>query len=318
MNQFETRFLEDAVERHLATCAGGNVVFAITQAGAERFGDALAGRLDGERRARLVRLADLLDEDDPDDVGAIVLIAGSQPDARSAYRRMERFKDRGIPVVTLLPERRPTLRPPSWEGIGVTQPGMFRLAAAYARTIRPRMGSYCEFGVYDGHSFTAAGHALRDVCGQFVAFDSYRGIGGTTAEESDHFPDGAYSANVQTLHYNLRYSGLADLPVKVVAGFYEDTLRGRTAADDGIGPISVVHVDVDVYEPALLALRYVADGLSDGALLLFDDFDQIAARDDVGERRALREWLDERPDVYVDPYRSYATFGRSFIVHRRR
>lgn len=315
MSQWDQGALARMLDRHLEIANGKQVVALFTPAGRSRFGAFITNRYASHPG---VRLCDVGAEAHVpgDDPSVVALIAGSFDDAREAYAALGELKGRGLPVVFAQPERALSLSPPDWRTSGVQYEGMFYLAAQYATTIRPAKGAYCEFGVYDGRSFVLAGHALKDVLGTFVAFDSYQGLGGTREDERTHFKDAMYSANIQTLHYNLAYAGLATLNYRAIPGFFRDTLHGRTSQDDGIGPISIAHIDVDIYEPALMALEYVTGDLSDGALLMFDDFDQLAASNSKGERRALREWLANHPEIEVEPYRNYGVFCRAFIVHR--
>jgi hypothetical protein len=192
---------------------------------------------------------------------------------------------------------------------------MFALAGVYAQTIKPS-GSYLEFGVYDGRTIALAFHTMATACDRFFAFDSFKGIGGATAQEQSHFANGQYYANLATLDYNLRFTGVDVARVTPVAGFFEDTLAGRTPRDYGIESASVVHIDTDVYAPALQALEFVTSALPQGALLLFDDYDQLAASNRKGERRAVREWLERHDDIELEEYRRYTPFSRAFIVHR--
>lgn len=315
MSDWNNNYLANAIGRHCELADGKGVIVAVTDAAKRKFAKAL----DGARaidNCIVSNLAEVTSRGDFDGIAVVLVVAGSIVEARESYITLDPVKLLGIPTLMCIPERPTASGPPSWQNAGVMYEGMFYLAAQYVGTVRPRKGAYCEFGVYDGRSFLMAGHALKNQCGGFYAFDSYQGIGGALDGETDHYKDGDYRANVQTLEYNLRYAGLENLPYKVISGFFEETLVNRTSVDDDIGPISIVHIDVDVYYPAKLALNYVTPGLSDGALLMFDDYDQLAARNDLGERRALAEWLDENPEFTVEPYRNYGVFCRSFIVHK--
>jgi O-methyltransferase len=55
--------------------------------------------------------------------------------------------------------------------------------------------------------------------------------------------------------------------------------------------------------------------LVNGALILFDDYDHMAADNSRGERRALREWLAETR-YSAELYRSYNALSRAFIIHK--
>ncbi len=308
------RSVVESIHRHIELTSGSPVIIVSEQADSA-FGTILQKEFE---HATILPGSALLDgiNVSESDIGIVVVVGANPSDARSLYFKADNMKQDHIPIVQVAPGRLMSTKPPSWQTGGVHYEGMFWLAAQYANTVRPAKGAYVEFGVYDGRSFVLAGHALKNVCGKFLAYDSYRGIGGSLESEKHIFLDGHYSANIETLHHNILYSNLGDLNYQVVPGFFQDTLSGRSSKDDGVGPISVVHIDVDVYEPALLALNYVGADLSDGALIMFDDFDQMAAGNDVGERRALNEWLAANPDFSVEPYRNYGVFCRSFIFHR--
>lgn len=308
------KFVVDELRLHRDLNPDGEVVAAVTPAGEKRFGPAIASAGLGPS----VRIMPVTDAGNHDHgrTAVICVVGGNQADARSAYAAFGRAKALGVPVVFCVPERKILRTAPGWQNSGIMYEGMYFLAAQYASTLRPTGGAYCEFGVFDGRTFVMAAHALKNVCGTFHAFDSYKGIGGSLAEETTHYHDGDYSANVQTLHYNMRSAGVGAVPYQVIPGYFQDSLKGRTCRDDGIEHVAIAHIDVDVYEPAKLALDYLTPGLLDGALLMFDDFDQLAARDDLGERRALREWLAENPQITVELYRTYGVFCRAFIVHR--
>jgi O-methyltransferase len=315
MDWHTTTLMKD-IERHMTLIGQGCVILATTPAARRRYGEALGNFCASERRARLIDIEACSDQL-CHDAAVVVVIADGIADSRRAYAQAAALKTAGKPVVFGVPERRLCIQPPSWKDSGIQHEGMFWLVSQYARTIHPRIGAFCEFGVYDGRSFSIAYHALKDTLGPFFAFDSFQGLGGTLDTEKSHFDDGQYFANAETFNYNMRYSGVDRSRVTVVPGFFQDTLAQKTAADLGIQSISVVHIDVDVYLPALLALEFVAPQLSQGAILLFDEFDQFAASNHSGERRALREWLARHPEIEVEPYRSYGAFARSFIVHRK-
>lgn len=316
MSDWQLSILKQQIDGHLALSATGTLIAVVTPEARKRYGTELEAAYRSTKRLSFADLGaerSLVETSNP---AAVVLISGSLPESRQAYARLNWIKDRGVPVVFAMPERRLAEGPPSWERAGVQYEGMFWLAAQYAATIRPTKGAYCEFGVYDGRTFALACHALKNVCSHFHAFDSFQGIGGSLPDEQGHFKDGQYYANVETFHYNMKFCSLDATRITAHPGYFDDTLKGRVASDDGIDAISVVHIDTDVYAPALQALDYVAPVLSDGALVLFDDYDQLAASNARGERRAFREWLAKTPTFEAEPYRNYAIFGRSFIVHR--
>jgi hypothetical protein len=233
------------------------------------------------------------------------------------YAQLNWAKRLGAPIVMCKPGRLIQRTDPSWQNSGIHFEGMFFLVGQYAvQALRHPGGSYCEFGVFDGRTFALAYHALKKTCKNFYAFDSFQGIGGSLSEEHTHYNDGDYYANQETFWYNMRDAGADTNRITAVPGYFEDSLLNKTPADFGIEKIVVAHIDVDVYQPALEALRFMTPALVDGALILFDDYDQLAADDNLGERRALREWLAET-GYRAELYRSYAICGRAFFIRTK-
>jgi hypothetical protein len=244
----------------------------------------------------------------------VIITHADRWEAHRLYARFAAAKKAGAIVALALRDRRLQTHPPGWDGTGIHYTGMFRLAATYCHSLGG--GDYAEFGVFDGNTFAIAWHALNGLCDRFFAYDSFAGIIGAMEGETGTFRDGDYFANVETFRANLALAGVDLSRVISVEGPFQSTLTAAPSAHQ-LERVSVAHIDVDVYEPAKLALDYLGPVLQQGALLLFDDYDQMTASNRKGERRAVREWLAENPDFSLEPYRSYAIFGRSFIFDRR-
>lgn len=305
------------VGRHLDLNPHAPVVVAVTEKAKTKYSSVLTDHFAGNDRLVVVDYSEMSPAILNQSPAVIALVAADVGDSRAPYAGLDFAKKQGVPVVFSFPERRHNDHPPKAENFGIGYQGMFWLAGQYAETIRPKKGAYCEFGVFDGRTMSMAYFALRNVCDRFYAYDSYSGISGSMNDEAEHYQDGQYYANLETLAYNLKFNGMDASRVTPVAGKFEHTLANRSAKMDGIEHISVVHIDTDVYLPALLALKYCESSLSDGALLLFDDYDQLAASNNRGERRAFREWLDGQETWTAEPYRNYAVYGRAFILQRR-
>ena len=253
---------------------------------------------------------------DLEDIGVVSVVAENNAVARLTYSTVMSHVGARVPVVYCLPDRRIARAAPGWEDTGIHYEGMFKLASLYVPTVVRPKAAYAEFGIYDGKSFILACHALRDACSSFFAFDSFGGIKGTQPTELTHFKDAQYSASLETLEYNLKFANVDRQNVKIIPGFFQESIAGKTPSDFGIDVLSIVHVDTDVYEPALIALEFVTPALRQGTLLLFDDYDHLAADNKKGERRAVHEWLGRHPDLALEPYRAYSVFARSFILHK--
>jgi hypothetical protein len=62
-----------------------------------------------------------------------------------------------------------------------------------------------------------------------------------------------------------------------------------------------------------LVLNYIQSRLLPGALIMFDEYHTFGVDPNRGERRAVRQWLDENPDIILEHYRNYTAFGAAFI-----
>ncbi len=170
--------------------------------------------------------------------------------------------------------------------------------------------------MFDGRSFTMACHALKGVCADFYAFDSFKGIVGANKNEEQLYQDGAYYANLETFWHNMKVSGCSELPIKAIQDPFQEMLLQKIPYELGIEHISIAHIDSDVYEAAILALEFITPALLNGALILFDEFHAFGANNNKGERKALKEWLQKNPHFSVEIYRNYGSVARSYIVHK--
>jgi len=73
------------------------------------------------------------------------------------------------------------------------------------------------------------------------------------------------------------------LNIRFVKGLYEDTLR----VDE---PVAFAHIDCDWYDSVKLCIERLADRMSEGGVMLFDDYHSFQ-----GCRKAVDEWLPTDP-----------------------
>lgn len=225
------------------------------------------------------------------------------------------LKSRGF-IVTTLNERTLFFGPIQNTANPIHYPIMFNEAGKVAGNLRK--GHYMEFGVFDGRTFTIAWHSMAHRCPwmRFFGFDTFAGIRGARADEE--YIDGTYFSNRNTFHHHWKVSGLDPARCEAIPGDYRESLMEPGLLDRlGIDAAAVVHIDCDVYEAAKIALNFVAPVLQQGSVLLFDEFHANHASNATGERRALREMLEENPSIEVERWHDYALEGRSFLVHRR-
>ena len=63
------------------------------------------------------------------------------------------------------------------------------------------------------------------------------------------------------------------------------------------------------------ALEIVKPKLQQGTILMMDDWNCFRADNNQGERRALREFLENNSNIETESYFPYSHAGQAFIVH---
>lgn len=202
-------------------------------------------------------------------------------------------------------------------------------------------GSYFEFGVFQGHSFITAYECLSRVFRnsvavsdfntpedraiadsiwrqmQFYAFDSFAGLPAPKGKdrESRDFTAGKFSAPKDLFLRNLAEAGVPRERVQVIEGWYDQVLK------PGVVPVetkaAIVHIDCDYYESAKTVLNFITPHLTDGAVLIFDDWFRYHGNPNFGEQSAFREWQDQNPAWGAAEYQREGAWKNSFIVYRR-
>lgn len=104
------------------------------------------------------------------------------------------------------------------------------------------------------------------------------------------------------------------LPERVftVKGFYDQTFTDNTIK------ASIVHIDCDLYESTKFVLSQFLekDCLAEGAVVMFDDWNNNFASNKFGERRAVKELFSAANGVALEQWFSYGSSGMAFIVQK--
>ena len=182
-------------------------------------------------------------------------------------------------------------------------------------------GDYYEFGVFKGHTFWQAQRRARALgLGQlhFFGFDSFEGLpapqGPDAAEE--HFYEGQYAWPLEEVRRTLDAHGMDWDTARLIEGYFDDTLTAETRRRYGMGKVAIALVDCDLYASSIQALRFMEDMLIDRSILIMDDWNTFDRADDRGQRRALREFLEDHPQWSAEEWFRYGAYGRVFIMHR--
>jgi hypothetical protein len=175
-------------------------------------------------------------------------------------------------------------------------------------------GDLAEFGIFQGWwvNFLWEQTERLGLARRIYGFDSFEGLSDPHPEYDGSFwKRGQYACGIEQVMHNVQAS--TRRRIKLVKGFFEKSLRGPDAllAES----FCYARIDCDIYEPARDCLRYLSQRLSDGAILVFDDWPHLLG---YGEQRAFQEWLPSVSHLNFE-FLFYNTIGHFYLrVHHRK
>jgi hypothetical protein len=156
-------------------------------------------------------------------------------------------------------------------------------------------GLFLEFGVYSG---TTINHIARRVDGTVHGFDSFEGL----PEAWGGVPTGQFSRDGRLPE------GLPE-NVELHIGWFDQTLPGFLA--EHARPVSLLHVDCDLYSSTRTVLWSLADRIVPGTIIVFDEYFNYPAWKEH-EYKAFQEFVSAF-GVEFD-YLGYTARGYSVAV----
>ena len=106
--------------------------------------------------------------------------------------------------------------------------------------------------------------------------------------------------------------------VTLVKGWFSDTLNEDLLRRHAITRASVIMVDCDIYSSAKTALDFCAPLIGDHAVIFFDDWNSGGlAEQNLGEKRAFDEFLQENPHFTAEDFGSYGDNSAVFWISRK-
>ena len=174
---------------------------------------------------------------------------------------------------------------------------IMKLAAHYElyKSISDLPGDVVEFGVFKGASlirFCTFRDALesphsRKIIG-FDAFGKFPRSGDIddTAFVEKFENEAGDGLDRDTIYQALTLKGLQNF--ELVAGDIMQTLPVYIAQNPALR-VSLLHIDVDVYEPTKLVLDLLYERMVRGGVIVFDDYSIVS-----GETRAIDEFLSDK------------------------
>jgi hypothetical protein len=162
----------------------------------------------------------------------------------------------------------------------------------------PVPGHVAELGSWRGANLLFMAKLLRifDPHGpkQVHCFDSFAGLQTFSDKDASEAEQrGTYLGNYEELIEMIALYEMED-DVVIHKGFVGDTLPPLFDAQSALS-FSLVYLDMDLYEPTLLALDQFHPRLSKGGMFVLDEWN---AAEYPGETVAVREFLEQHGDSY--------------------
>lgn len=179
---------------------------------------------------------------------------------------------------------------------------------------------YLEFGLFKGYSFWYAQHVARqlDVKGmRFFGFDSFAGlppVHGVDATDENVFYEGQYACSKDDVVRNLNSKGVSWDKTFLIEGYYKDSLDDSVKADHDLRHIGVALIDCDIYESTQQVLEFIEPLITDGTILMMDDWNCYDAEPQKGQRLAMSEFLKRSKKWRLEDFISYGAWGHVFIA----
>jgi len=184
-------------------------------------------------------------------------------------------------------------------------------------------GDYLDFGVFTGSSFNFAMKANKKIekifgkmdC-EFIGFDSFKGFGEIKKEdENPSFKNEIFSVNEEKVIRNIEKNTKGQR-MRIIKGFYQDTIKNKTTADLKIDKSRVVMIDCDLKESTHLALEFIKPSVQEGTIILFDDYLYFKGSKDKGEYAAFSDFQKKYPEILFRRSFDYGYSGRAFIAYK--
>ena len=128
-------------------------------------------------------------------------------------------------------------------------------------------------------------------------FDSFEGLSEPGPADGVHWSKGDLKCGIE--HVRKALSHFAR--IRFYPGWIPD--RFQDVAD---GKFSFVHIDVDLYQPTLDSLSFFYAHMNPRGIMLFDDY---GFRSCPGARRAIDEFLEDKPENVV-----LVPTGQAFVI----
>ncbi|MFZ1809278.1 MAG: TylF/MycF/NovP-related O-methyltransferase [Cyclobacteriaceae bacterium] len=209
---------------------------------------------------------------------------------------------------------------------------MFRNAMTYINYEMVE-GDILEFGVWAGKTLAILGYLDQFQFPKYdgrklYGFDSFKGLQNMT-EYHPRWHDGICNINYEGRHPVCKKGQKVDAdvvmnlfayyklnPPIIKEGFFVETLKSTIHSE--VQKVALVHLDCDLYESTIQVLEGIEPVLSTGAILLFDDYYHYKANPNMGQARALREFVEKFSDRWeLVKFKPYHNVCQSFFIIKK-
>lgn len=178
-------------------------------------------------------------------------------------------------------------------------------------------GDIIECGVFKGESLLTFARYLEMLCPgdrskRVIGFDDFEGLRDLTEHDSRVAAVGSIEGGYRATGFYPTLRALIDLfhedsfvpkkaRIELVEGDLRETAKDYVENEPGLR-VSLLHLDVDTYEPTLAALEAFYPRLVTGGVVLMDEYALTAF---AGETKAVDDYFDGRPPrIHKLPYNS--------------
>ena len=177
---------------------------------------------------------------------------------------------------------------------------------------------FFEFGCHSGRTYSAALLASKFLKFEIqnFAFDSFEGLPETLKSEDGIFESGTFNTKKNDfVQIVKKRTGVILQDDQLIQGYYEKSLT-NALSETLPKSVGFIHIDVDLYSSTITVLEFVKKFLVSGTVILFDDWYCFPPGKEMGERKALNEFLRKYPEIELEEWKNYSTFGKSFLVKK--
>jgi hypothetical protein len=151
----------------------------------------------------------------------------------------------------------------------------------------------------------------------YNAFDSFEGLPEPSGiDAAAEFKAGQFLCSENDFRARLKKERCDLSRIGIYRGWFDQTLPKIPKGDAGVGTISLAYIDCDLYASTVPVMEFLTDRITQGTILLFDDWFHFRADPSRGVQLAVNEWLQRNPCIQLIPWQPFCHHGQGFFVNR--